>query len=187
MGKQKAFLVDANRCIGCYSCAMACKNYNSLETGVSWRKLYPLAEKYYLYDERAFYSLSCNHCESPICMQVCPTGAYTKRERDGVVIHDQDACIGCTNCIRACPFGAPQYNELLKKAEKCSLCYQRLDAGLDPACVQACPVQAITVVELDTLNVPQSLKTPPGFPNAPALKPSVRFVLAQLPQVMITR
>jgi len=63
---------------------------------------------------------------------VCPTGAYTKRERDGVVIHDQDACIGCTNCIRACPFGVPQYNELLEKAEN-AVCVTN-------ALTQACPV-----------------------------------------------
>lgn len=187
MAAQKAFIVDANRCIGCYTCAMACKNYNALESDVAWRQLYPLAENHYRYEERAFYSLSCNHCEFPICVDVCPTGAYTKRDSDGVVIHDQNACIGCTNCIRACPFGAPRYNSVLKKAEKCSLCYQRLDAGLSPACVQACPVQAITIVELDTLNVPQSTNCPPGFLPHTKLNPSTRFILPSLPQVMIMR
>ena len=187
MAVQKAFLVNADRCIGCYTCAMACKNYNCLEKDVAWRQLYPLAEKHYPYDERAFYSLSCNHCKSPVCMEVCPTGAYTKRESDGVVVHDQDACIGCTNCIRSCPFGAPQYNPVLKKAEKCSLCYQRIDAGLKPACVQACPVQAIELVELETLNAPQSMETPPGFPDQTGLNSSTRFVLPKLPQIMIMR
>jgi DMSO reductase iron-sulfur subunit len=184
---QKAFLVDVNRCIGCFSCAMACKNYNGIEGRIKWRQLYPLSEKHFAYDERAYYSLSCNHCANPVCVSACPTGAYRKRESDGVVIHDQTVCIGCTNCIRACPYGAPQYNEILKKAEKCSMCHERQDSGLEPACVQACPVKAITVEELTGLDAPQSMKTPPGFPDSPALNPSVRFVLPQLPLVMIMR
>ncbi len=187
MTEQKVFLINADRCIGCFSCAMACKNYNRVEANLAWRQVYPLAEKHFTQDERAFYSLACNHCEYPICESVCPTGAYTKRKKDGVVIHDQNKCIGCTNCIRACPFGGPKYNETLKKAEKCSMCFQRQDARLDPACVQACPVQAITIENLGTLNTPQSMKTPPGFPGAPQLNPSVRFVLPRLPQIMVMR
>ena len=197
MAEQKAFLVNADRCIGCYTCAMACKSYNGLESDVAWRQIYPLAENHFPYDDRAFYSLACNHCAAPVCEAVCPTGAHKKRRNDGIVIHDQDACIGCTNCIRACPFGAPKYNKKLKKAEKCSLCHHRLDAGLAPACIQACPVRAIELVDLNTLNremfdqdtpeAPKLLETPPGFPDGEGLYPSVRFVLPTLPRMMIMR
>jgi DMSO reductase iron-sulfur subunit len=187
MTRQKFFVIHADRCIGCFTCAMACKNYNGIQGDIAWRQVYPLAEKHFVQDERAFYSLSCNHCGSPVCVSVCPTGAHSKREQDGVVIHDQDKCIGCTNCIRACPFGAPRYNETLRKAEKCSMCWQRLDAGLEPACVQACPVQAITIEEDGSMTRPQSTKTPPGFLDSRGLNPSVRFLLPHLPQIMIMR
>lgn len=143
MKKHYAFLVDAERCIGCFSCAMACKNQYHQEPGVIWRQVYPLDEQIYPHRERAFLSLACNHCEHPTCLEVCPVQAYTKRDEDGVVIHDQDKCIGCGNCIRSCPFGAPRYNPVEKRAEKCSFCWQRLDAGLKPACVTACTTHAL--------------------------------------------
>ena len=88
MKKQYGFFIDTERCIGCFTCAMACKNqYHQPET-VVWRQVYPISEEIYPYSERAFYSLACNHCENPACLNVCPVKAYYKRE-DGIVVHEQ--------------------------------------------------------------------------------------------------
>ena len=175
MAKQLAFWVDVRRCIGCFSCAMACKNQYHQPPGVKWREVYPLKEEIYPHRERAFLSLACNHCQHPTCLYVCPVKAYTKREKDGVVVHEQPKCIGCGNCIRSCPYGAPRYNPLLKKAEKCSLCWQRLDAGLKPACVQGCPTKALQLVDLGEFREVDTVQYIAGFPKFTELNPSIRF------------
>jgi DMSO reductase iron-sulfur subunit len=184
MKKQLGFYVDAKRCIGCFACAMACKNQYHQASGVVWRQVYPLKEEVYPHHERAFYSLSCNHCEHPACMEVCPASAYTKRERDGVVVHHQEKCIGCANCVRSCPYGAPRFNPVTERAEKCSLCWQRLDAGLEPACVKSCPTNALRLIDLATFNEPNALQFPPGYPRMPRLNPSTRFRQAELPKII---
>jgi anaerobic dimethyl sulfoxide reductase subunit B (iron-sulfur subunit) len=87
-------------------------------------------------------SLACNHCERPICVEVCPARAITKRE-DGVVLIDADRCLGCRYCSWACPYGAPQYNAEAGHMTKCTLCADDLDEGLPPSCVAACPLRAL--------------------------------------------
>lgn len=181
---QLGFRVDAKKCIGCFSCAMACKNLYHQPDGVMWRRVHPLHEAVYPHRFRAYYSLACNHCENPACMRACPVGAYTKRESDGIVIHDQNRCIGCGNCIRACPYGAPQYNPVLKKAEKCSLCRPRIDQGLVPACVAACPVDALALISITPASTEDTLQFPAGFPQQPGLNPSVRFVFPAVPRII---
>ncbi|MCF8031383.1 MAG: 4Fe-4S dicluster domain-containing protein [Desulfohalobiaceae bacterium] len=184
MKKQLAFYIDSRRCIGCFTCAMACKNQYHQPYGVIWRDVYELKEEIYPHRERAFYSLACNHCENPTCLNVCPVIAYYKREKDGVVVHEQDKCIGCGNCIRACPYGAPRYNPVLKRAEKCSFCWQRLDAGLKPACVLGCPTRALQIVDLAEFDEPNAVQYPAGFPRYPGLNPSVRFRLPAMPKMI---
>ena len=93
MSKRHAFLMDMDKCIGCRSCAMACKNFNQLEPDMVWRQVYPLDEAIYPHHDRAFLSLACNHCEHPACMDACPTSSYQKRP-DGVVVHHKETCIG---------------------------------------------------------------------------------------------
>lgn len=181
MSKRYAFLMDMDRCIGCRSCAMACKNFNQLEPSMLWRKVYPLAEAIYPHRERAFLSLACNHCENPACQKACPTQSYSKRE-DGIVVHNQATCIACQNCLRACPYGAPQYNATAKHVEKCSLCHERLDAGLLPACVQGCPTQALKLIDLANFNDSNAVQYPAGFPKQTELAPSTRFILPKMPR-----
>lgn len=184
MKKQYGFLVDSDLCIGCFTCAMACRNYYRHEEDVIWRQVYPLAEEIYPHRERAFFSLACNHCEDPTCLNVCPVEAYSKRDKDGVVVHHQDKCIGCSNCIRSCPYGAPKYNPVVKKAEKCSFCHERLDAGLKPACIQSCPTGALSLIDLATFEKTTEVQFPAGYPKMEKLNPSTRFVLPKAPKMV---
>jgi Fe-S-cluster-containing dehydrogenase component len=93
---------------------------------------------------------SCYHCEAPHCVAVCPTGAMQKRA-DGIVFVDQERCIGCTACAGACPWGVPERNPSTGKAVKCDYCMDRLDAGLNPACVTRCTTHALKLVSLQEL------------------------------------
>ncbi len=179
-----AFKMNAAKCIGCRTCTMACKNYNRLLPEIQWRKVYPLAEKIYPHAERAFYSLACNHCDNPACRQACPTNSYEKRS-DGIVVHNQKTCLGCTNCVRACPYGAPQYNHTEKHVEKCSMCVERIEAGLLPACVQGCPVGALELIDLTTFKDPHAVQYPDGFPKIQALSPGTRFIKPKAPTTQV--
>jgi len=178
-----AFLFDSGKCIGCRGCAMACKNYHRLIPEMTWRYVFPLAENIYPHRERAFYSLSCHHCAKPVCLEVCPTGAYSLRP-DGIVMHNQPTCIGCQNCVRSCPYGAPRYNPVEKHAEKCSLCYELIDAGKQPACVTGCITHALALVDLNQDDLPpEAVQFPQGYPEFPALNPGTRFLLPKVPRL----
>lgn len=182
--KRYAFLMDMDKCIGCRGCAMACKNFNQLEPMMTWRQIYPLSEAIYPHRERAFLSLACNHCDNPACMSACPTRSYIKRE-DGIVVHNQQSCIGCQNCVRSCPYGAPRYSEAKRHVEKCSLCHERLDAGLQPACVQACVTGALQLVDLNDLRNANVVQFPAGYPHMPKLGPATRFILPRMPHTVV--
>ena len=159
MAKQMAFYFDASACIGCKACQIACKDKNDLPLGVLWRRVFEygggdwveqdgikvpsLLFSYYL-------SSACQHCENPVCRDVCPVQAITKRD-DGIVILDNEKCIGCRYCEWACPYGAPQYNEEINAMTKCDFCYDLQDQGLNPACVDACVMRCLDYGELDEL------------------------------------
>lgn len=175
MAKKLGFLVDSERCIGCHSCEMACKNEYQLDPKIRWRKVYPLREDNFSMPERNFMSLACNHCQEPECLRVCPVAAYTKRA-DGIVIQNHDRCIGCKMCIMACPYQVPQYNERYRKVEKCHMCAQKQDQGEKPACVNGCPMEAISVIDLNQFNKYGTSKTLPGFPDPQITKPTTRFI-----------
>lgn len=184
MKKQLGFLIDSQKCMGCYSCVMACKNQYHQPVDLFWRKIYPLHQALYPHTERAFYSLACNHCESPACAKGCPAVAYEKDSKTGIVKHHFEKCIGCGNCIRLCPFGAPSKNPITGRAEKCGLCKGRLDQNLKPACVQGCPVDAIKLIEINQNEPSETVPFPDGFPNRPDLNPSIRFILPKTPKII---
>lgn len=142
---QISFYVDATKCINCRTCEIACKDINEAALGQRIRRVRTFEGGQY---PRIFVysiSMSCQHCEDPKCVKTCPTGAYHKREEDGVVFHDRKRCIGCRYCIWACPFAAPQYDPSEGKVKKCNLCIERIREGEKPACVAACPMRAIEV------------------------------------------
>ncbi len=172
---QLGFLVDMEKCVGCESCAMACKNLYQTDAIAQWRRLYQMNEKNYPLPLRVFMSISCNHCARPECLRVCPVGAYTKRA-DGIVLQDHARCIGCRSCVMACPYGAPQYNPHYGKVEKCMLCYQRIDQGKLPQCVDACSMGALKLARMDSPDVMNTVARVRGFPDPAITGPSVRFI-----------
>ncbi len=158
MAKQLGFHVDATYCAGCKTCQVACKDRSNLEVGQLFRKVvmyengeWAMVSGTWRNNVTAYYlSISCNHCADPTCVKVCPTGAMHKRE-DGIVMVDQEKCVGCQSCVWACPYDAPQYNPETGKIGKCDLCADRLDQGLRPVCVDACPFQLISAGDIEEL------------------------------------
>jgi Fe-S-cluster-containing dehydrogenase component len=135
---------DPSRCIGCYSCEVACMLEHDLPAGprpIRIIQIGPLEHKGELI--MTYQPASCLHCQAPACVEACPTGAMHKRA-DGLVLSDFDLCIGCQTCAIACPFGVPQLNPGSGKITKCDGCADRVDQGLTPACVLTCPTGALS-------------------------------------------
>ncbi|HYF92099.1 MAG TPA: 4Fe-4S dicluster domain-containing protein [Symbiobacteriaceae bacterium] len=173
---QLGFFINVQRCIGCHTCEVACKETHNLPPGPRWRRVRIVEGGAFPRPFAYAVSMACNHCASPICVQVCPVGAYSRRP-DGLVIHDPGRCIGCQYCTYACPYGAPQYNEATGKAGKCGGCHDRVDEGAHPACVDACPVRAIEFGPLEQLERqhPDALATLPVLPDPALTGPSLRI------------
>lgn len=139
--KKWGMVIDLRKCIGCHSCSVACKTENEVPPAVfrSWVKLmdkgvYPNARSLSL-------PVLCNNCENAVCVKVCPVKASYKRD-DGIVMVDPHKCVGCKYCMAACPYQVRHLNPIRRYVQKCSFCYQRVDAGLMPACVETCPAKA---------------------------------------------
>jgi len=138
-----ALMVDAKDCVGCNACEVACKQEHNLPVGPRWIMVFPDSLKEIEGRLQLRYVVThCMHCSQPLCRDVCPVGAITKRE-DGIVLIDEELCTGCRDCIEACPLGVMQFDEEKSLAEKCDLCVERIERGLQPACVAACPSHCI--------------------------------------------
>ena len=174
-GESYGFFTDTSVCIGCKACEVACKEWNQLPekedelgflgqsldntgelNGSNWRHVQFIDN---VPDETmtegngaAFLLMSdvCKHCKHASCMDVCPTGAIIRTEFDTVFIQE-DVCNGCRNCIAACPYDVIDVNEEKNVAQKCTLCYDRLQGGMEPACAKACPTDSIQFGQLDEL------------------------------------
>jgi molybdopterin-containing oxidoreductase family iron-sulfur binding subunit len=162
-------VIDLKRCIGCQSCALACKLENDEPPGLWWNRVLTVGgptmdtpSGTYPNLKMSFLPIACQHCDDPPCVAVCPVGAAYKRE-DGIVLINWQTCIGCRYCIIACPYGVRVYSWRSTKeqkipdfqvgaaevpirplgvGEKCTFCVHRVDKGLDPACIAACPARA---------------------------------------------
>jgi formate dehydrogenase iron-sulfur subunit len=163
-GRAYGFFTDTSVCIGCKACEVACKQWNELpgnepsfgdgfdNTGSlnsqNWRHVKfidnVLDQTMGAGQGKAWLMMSdvCKHCQQASCMEVCPTGAIIRTEFDTVFIQP-DVCNGCRNCIAACPYSVIEMDENAKVAQKCTLCYDRLQGGMEPACAKACPTESI--------------------------------------------
>ncbi len=171
------FLIDLDNCIGCKACAIACKTEYEVPLGVFRSSVKELDEGAFPKVKRSFVPWLCNHCENPICISECPVDEmeatftwadetitkYMKRatykKPDGLVLVDQDRCIGCGACVELCPYKVRFLNPAIKTvsedavddhpADKCTLCEHRLAAGMVPACVNTCQGNARVIGDLN--------------------------------------
>jgi DMSO reductase iron-sulfur subunit len=144
-GEQYRFHFDMTRCVGCQCCVVACNEQNNNPPEVHWRRVGEMEGGTYPDTKRFHLSMACNHCLDSSCLTGCPTDAYFKDEETGIVRHRAEECIGCGYCTWNCPYGVPQFNPERNIVTKCDMCYGRLKEGLEPACVSACPEQAIRI------------------------------------------
>ncbi len=174
MGR-KGFYYDQSACIGCRTCQAACKNKNQLEVGTLFRQVHTFETGKFPAPVSYHYAATCNHCENPACVAVCPNAAMFIDETDGTVQHDDTKCIGCQYCVNACPYGVPQYIEAKSKSHKCDACYQLRALGEQPACVAACPMRALEFGEIDDLRAahPNAVNQIAVLPDASQTNPSV--------------
>ena len=144
--EQYGFFVDTTRCIMCWGCTVACKQWNGIQAGtVSRRNTTESFSGTFPRVKRFFMSLSCMHCESPACAAFCPEGAITKREEDGIVVVDRELCTGCGLCVKPCPFDVPQLRIIEGREaavmDKCDTCLSiGRQSGEEPHCVATCPL-----------------------------------------------
>lgn len=149
-GQQYAFEVDLDACSGCKACVVACHTLNGLEENETWRKVGALSsQSINALPIVQHVTTACHHCVDPACLNGCPVKAYEKDPLTGIVRHLDDQCFGCKYCTMMCPYEVPQYSGTLGIVRKCDMCSQRLGIGEAPACVQACPNQAIRIAIVD--------------------------------------
>jgi anaerobic dimethyl sulfoxide reductase subunit B (iron-sulfur subunit) len=149
--KQLGFSFEVSRCSGCFACVVACMDENDIPgDGFSFRQVARIERGSYPAAALSYFSLACQHCGDAPCVTVCPTGALFKRPEDGIVDLNRAVCVGCHSCAMACPFGAPRFPDG-KSMSKCSLCADRIDNNLEPACVRVCPTRALRFGDVDEL------------------------------------
>lgn len=141
--KQLGFFIDISKCISCRSCTYACSNEHTKEQS-NRRKIVGIHKEK---EHNIQFSTSCNHCETPACMTVCPQNCF-KKLRNGIVVLNNHNCTGCQKCAAACPFDSIHVHPHTHKADKCDMCYTRLQKGLQPTCVESCIANAISVEDI---------------------------------------
>ncbi len=161
--------IDLKLCIGCNTCVVVCKMRNGTPPGIFRNRVLEEEVGTFPTARRVFWPVRCMHCEEPACVEVCPTGASSKRE-DGIVLVAEDKCVGCKACILSCPYDVRSLldkeggyfqdgltpfeervyaNHLTGTVQKCDFCASRLEEGLKPSCAEGCLTGAIMFGDLD--------------------------------------
>lgn len=157
--KQLSIMVDLDRCIGCKTCIVACRNHNGL---VDHKHAMPGKMRHYLRVESRlegtypnlkedFWVVMCQHCKKPVCVKACASGAISKDPQTGIVLIDKEKCTGAKKCIEKCPYGVVQFGGSGNYAHKCDLCHDRVLHGLEPVCVEICLADALSFGEREIL------------------------------------
>ena len=171
---QKAFTQNINECTGCRCCQVACKDKNDLPIGSFFRKVEDFEGGEFPAVWVGSLSMSCNHCDSPICVENCPQGALSKESEYGFVIQDTELCIACQTCVMSCPYEAPEYIEAENIVRKCNGCIDWVKNGMQPACTGACSTRCLKFEDAevaaaaegyvrDIAVLPSSEETGPNF------------------------
>ncbi len=194
-GEQYAFEVSLDRCTGCKACVSACHSLNGLDDDEAWRDVGTLLGGNDTPGWQQTVTTACHHCADPGCMNGCPVGAYEKDKDTGIVRHLDDQCIGCSYCILKCPYDVPKYSKKRGIVRKCDMCHQRLAEGEAPACVQACPTEAIRIVKVARDPSPEARKkaektnlfqskifnSQSAIPDSSITLPTTRYVGREVP------
>ncbi len=186
---QLAFYFDQNRCTGCWTCVVACKDWNDVPAGpASWMSISTTEKGKYPDLFTAFMATPCYHCAEPACIPACPHGAIYKRSEDGIVLVDREACVGrdeCGMCLEACPYGAPQFaDEPNAKMQKCNFCCDRWAEGKLPICVAACPTRALDAGPIEEMEAKYGRNhEAEGFQYDDKLRPAI--ILKPKPEVSL--
>ena len=177
-GQQYAFHVDLDRCSGCKACVTACHSMNGLDETETWRDVGLLVGGTSTNPMMQHVTTACHHCLEPACMIACPVDAYEKDQLTGIVKHLDDQCFGCQYCTLACPYDVPKYHKQKGIVRKCDMCSDRLSTGEPPACVQACPHEAIAIQVVDVERVvedSQAVAFLPGTPEPDITYPTTTY------------
>ncbi len=186
MAKQLALVFDQRRCIGCHTCVIACRVEHSLDGNQALMDVptdtgadtdLPVGKFPHL--KLNWQPTTCMHCQKPSCVEACPDKAISKRA-DGIVLIDKEKCSGCQLCSDACPYGVIKFDEQSNTAEKCNLCAQRVDKGLQPNCVRECIWGAIHYGDINDpmSDVSKLIKSRKGYVLKPekGTKPSNHYL-----------
>lgn len=180
--QQYAFEVDLDACSGCKACVTACHSLNGLEDTETWRSVGQLIGGSQALPIIQHVTTACHHCLEPACLAGCPAKAYEKDPATGIVRHLDDQCIGCQYCTLTCPYEVPVYSPSKGIVRKCDMCHHRLAVGEAPACVQACPNQAIRIrlVELDQVREDSEVHNfLPGAPDPTLTYPTTSYTTSR--------
>ncbi len=178
-GQQYAFEVDLDRCSGCKACVVACHSLNGLDDQEAWREVGLIVGASMGLPVLQHVTSACHHCLDPACLNACPVDAYEKDPITGIVKHLDDQCFGCQYCTLACPYDVPKYHAGKGIVRKCDMCSDRLKVGEAPACVQACPHEAIKIRVVDkaeAVAVAESNTFLPTAPGADYTMPTTRYL-----------
>lgn len=159
MSKQLGFYFEQKHCTGCKTCQVACRDKQNLPNVKNFRQVHSYEGGGFTVEQGVIHhnvyaywiSVSCNHCINPACAAVCPKGAIYKRAEDGLVLVNEELCIGCRRCLAACPYQAPQFDETSHKMKKCDFCQELLAEGKIPVCIASCPMRVLGYGQLAEL------------------------------------
>jgi len=157
---QKGFYLDMRRCLGCFTCQIICKDKFDLDVDENCRRVVRVEGGQYPTPWTYNFSLSCSHCDRPACQAACPVNAISKDSATGLVLINENTCVGCRKCETACPYGAITYIKASGKVKKCTGCKERVDVGKEPLCVAGCPRRATKFDDI------AKLRALPGVVNA---------------------